>query len=439
MLSPSATIYGNLAHATGKAMISLQRSTSKALSANATDVAISKGNGGDASYSARLSSLSDRKKLEVQNMQNFLTYAQSQDAGLENVLKVMERMISVAGSSANGMLSKSERAMYVAEFEGLKESLSNMQKNQFQGHYLFQESVDFDSGLNERELNPIAPDTFENNVDSTDDSHYSNDPNLKRWTATKDVRYDRGTLTLKVNSGTEPERYYVKQGANNVIFDSSWWKTEGSAYNQDFDQFVIQYSPGNETQYNFSTLDSDLDGIDDNARHRSGSGGSMSNFNGDPIVTRQAQANETQLSVIIESRSLFQAEARFDAVLSNDVLSVDVGGQKVSLSPALFSTLYDVSVDSKENASIASARILDELDNVMAQRGNLASLTNDLSMSADRLSTYFIAEQSNLAKKDRDYADTAIELVKKNLRSDVTSSLMVQARGINRDLVSKLF
>lgn len=120
-------------------------------------------------------------------------------------------------------------------------------------------------------------------------------------------------------------------------------------------------------------------------------------------------------------------------------MSVDVGGQKVSLSPALFSTLYDVSVDSKENASIASARILDELDNVMAQRGNLASLTNDLSMSADRLSTYFIAEQSNLAKKDRDYADTAIELVKKNLRSDVTSSLMVQARGINRDLVSKLF
>ena len=439
MLSPSAPIYGNLAHATGKAMLSLQRSTSKALSANATEVAISKGNGGDASYSARLSSLSDRKKLEVQNMQNFLTYAQTQDAGLESVLKVMERMISVAGSSANGMLSKSERAMYVAEFEGLKESLSNMQMNQFQGHYLFQESVDFDSGLNETEQNPTAPDTYENNVDSADDSHYPSASNLKRWTATKDVRYDRGTLTLKVNSGEAPERYYVKQGANNVIFDSSWWKTAGSAYDQDFDQFVIQYSPGNDTTYSYSTLDSDLDGTDDNAPFRSGSGGSMSNFNGDPIVTRQAQANESQLSVIIESRSLFQAEARFDAVLSDDVLSVDVGGQKVSLSPALFSTLYDVSVDSKENASIASARILDELENVMAQRGNLASLTNDLSMSADRLSTYFIAEQTNLAKKDRDYADTAIELVKKNLRSDVTRSLMVQARGINRDLVSKLF
>ena len=50
----------------------------------------------------------------------------------------------------------------------------------------------------------------------------------------------------------------------------------------------------------------------------------------------------------------------------------------------------------------------------------------------------FIAEQSNLAKKERDYAETAIDLVKKNLRSDVTSSLLVQARGINRDLINKL-
>ena len=440
MLAPNSPIYGNLAHATGMAMLALQRSTSKALSANATDVAISNGNSGDASYSARLSSLSDQKRIEVQNIQNFLTYAQIQDAGLEKVLQVMDRMSSIAGAAANGMISTSERSMYSAEFESLKETLYDMQGAQFQGHYLFQESVDFDSGLNENEQNPTAPDTYENsNVDSTDDSYYPNDPALKRWTATKDVRYDRGSLTLKVNSGTAPERYYVKQGANNVIFDSSWWQTAGSAYNQDFDQFVIQYSPGNDTTYSYSSLDSDLDGNDDNASYHSGSGDSMFNFNGDPVVTRQAQANETQLSVIIESRSLFQAEAKFDALLSSDVMSVDVGGQQISLSPALFSTFYDASVDSKENASITGSLILDGIQNTLNQRGNLASITNDLSMSADRLSSYFIAEQANLAKRERDYADTAINLVKKNLRSDVTSSLMVQARGINRDLVSKLF
>jgi len=115
-----------------------------------------------------------------------------------------------------------------------------------------------------------------------------------------------------------------------------------------------------------------------------------------------------------------------------------VGGQKINLSPALFSTLYDVSVDSNENASTAASRILNELDNVLKQRGNLASMVNDLSISADRLSSYVIAEQSNLAKKERDYAETAIDLVKKNLRSDVTSSLLVQSRGINRNLMSNL-
>ena len=438
MLSPNSPVYANLSHATGKAMLGLQRTTSKALAMQATEVAISKGNSGDASYSARMSSLSDRKRIEVLNMQNFLTYAKIQDAGLENVLQVMDRMASVAGSASNDLISSSEREMYNAEFESLKETLNELQGTKFQGHYVFQESVDFNSGLNETEQNPTAPDTYEHkNVDSDDDTHY-NGKKLSRWTATIDVRYDRGTLTLKVNAVTEPERWYVKQGSSNILFDSSWWKTAGNAYNQDFDQFVIQYSPGESTTYNYSYLDSDLDGVDDNSSYNSGSSGSMSNFNGDPIITNSAQANETQLSVIVESSSLFQAEARFDALLSDDVLSVDVGGQKISLSPALFSTLYDVSVDSNENASTAAARILNELDNVLNQRGNLASMVNDVSMSADRLSSYVLAEQSNLAKKERDYAETAIDLVKKNLRSDVTSSLLVQARGINRDLINKL-
>ena len=147
---------------------------------------------------------------------------------------------------------------------------------------------------------------------------------------------------------------------------------------------------------------------------------------------------ETQLSVVIESDTLFQAEARFDTVLSDDVLSVDVGGQSVTLSQALFSTLYDVSVDSNENASTAGSRIISELDNILQQRGNLASVVNDVNLSADRLSSYVIAEQTSLAKKERDFADSAISLAKNNLRSQANNSLMVQARGINRNLTEIL-
>ena len=62
----------------------------------------------------------------------------------------------------------------------------------------------------------------------------------------------------------------------------------------------------------------------------------------------------------------------------------------------------------------------------------------DLQRTTDLLSSYFIAEQSNPTKKERDYAVNEIDFVKKNLRSEVTSSLSVQVRGINRDLMSRL-
>lgn len=69
-----------------------------------------------------------------------MTYAQIQDAGLENVLQVMDRMASVAGSASNDLISSSERGMYNAEFETLKETLYDLQGTKFHGHYIFQRS-----------------------------------------------------------------------------------------------------------------------------------------------------------------------------------------------------------------------------------------------------------------------------------------------------------
>ena len=44
MLSPNSPIYSNLSHATGKALLDLQRSTSRALKIQSTEFAISEGN-----------------------------------------------------------------------------------------------------------------------------------------------------------------------------------------------------------------------------------------------------------------------------------------------------------------------------------------------------------------------------------------------------------
>ena len=459
MLSPHASIFGNLSHATGKAMLALQRSTSKALSVNATEVAISKGNSGDASYSARLSSLSDRKRLEVQNMQNFVTYGQIQQAGIEHSHQIVEKMSMLAGSASNSLISSEERALLSSEFESLKASLESLVKTQFQGHYLFQESIDFSDGLNEKLINPTFPNTYEGNtVDSDDDTYYrfANKTNSDRWTATKDVKYDSGTFNLQVNSGDSPERFYLKQGNGNILFDTSWWMTKGNAYNHDFDQFVIKYGPNTPTTYEFTSLDSDNDGIDDNAGlHNYDSNGdgvkdtqialhggsttAATNFLGNSIITNPGVTGDHQLSVVVEARSLFQANASLVPDFSKDILTVKSGKDNISLSPALLATMYDIDLNSVTSATTAAAKLIDEVESLGHQLGNIGSALNQVMMSADRLSSYVIAEQSNLAKKERDYAGTAIDLVKKNLRSDVTSSLLVQARGINRNLVSKLF
>jgi flagellin-like hook-associated protein FlgL len=287
--------------------------------------------------------------------------------------------------------------------------------------------------------NPVSPDTYESNVTSTDQRH-GNGNNVKRWTATKDVRYDRGKVTLKVNSGTAEERYYLKQGDGNVIFDSGWWETSGNAYNGDFDQFVVEYTPGENTTYQFSSLDSDLDGIDDNSPYNKNDSGSyIENRWGDPIITNPAIAGETNLSVVIESKTLFQANAIYEAALSKDILEVPAGEGSVTMSPSVFSTLYDASVDTAENAANAIGRIIDEIESLGQARGQLGVGMNELQFSADRLAQTIYAETKSLSRMERDFAGNSIKQAKEQIRFESNIALATQARELNRNLLQRLF
>jgi len=439
MLSPTAPVFGNLASATSRALAGLQRSVGSALGGQASAQALAEGDGGNHTFATRLSSLSRIKRVELQNVQGAVTYLELQDSGLQVVGQAFDRMGIVAGKASNPMLSAADRAFWISEFEGFQQSLFELQNTSFQGHYLFQESVDFSSGLNEKNRNPVSPDTYESNVTSTDQRH-GNGNNVKRWTATKDVRYDRGKVTLKVNSGTAEERYYLKQGDGNVIFDSGWWETSGNAYNGDFDQFVVEYTPGENTTYQFSSLDSDLDGIDDNSPYNKNDSGSyVENRWGDPIITNPAIAGETNLSVVIESKTLFQANAIYEAALSKDILEVPAGEGSVTMSPSVFSTLYDASVDTAENAANAIGRIIDEIESLGQARGQLGVGMNELQFSADRLAQTIYAETKSLSRMERDFAGNSIKQAKEQIRFESNIALATQARELNRNLLQRLF
>ncbi len=243
-------------------MLDLHRSVSKSLKVKSTELAISEGNSGEASYSARLSSLSDHRKVESENLQNLISFGQMQDAGLEKVFAITERMGGIAGTASNSFISDTERSILNAEFESLKLDLADLQDVQFQGYNLF------------------------------------------------------------------------KVGEKN--------------------------------------------------------------------------------------------------------LSLDAGSHKIIFAPADFDNLSGFSVNNESNASLAGAKILDELNTISEKRANIGSVTNQILMSTDRLDSYYVAEQIHLAKKERDFASTSIDLAKKNLHSKATSALLVQAQGINQNLVNQL-
>ena len=213
--------------------------------------------------------------------------------------------------------------------------------------------------LDPNDQNPSPPNAYEHgNVDSTDDTFYTGQTNLSRWTSTLDVGKDNGTITVRLNAGSAAERLYIKQGTDHIIFDTSWWKTAGSANSGDYDQFTIQYSPGVPTKYSFVTLDTDMDGNNGNAAYHTRSGASVFNFNGDPIVTLPGIANENSISIVVESATLFSAEATYQLPLQyslvsgsgdthNELFSLDSNGTLTT------ATIFDY----ENNASSYSIRI----------------------------------------------------------------------------------
>ena len=87
-------------------MLDLQRSITRSLKVHSTELAISEGNSGDASYLARLSSVSDNRKVESANLQNLVSFGQMQDAGLEKAFAITDRMGIIAGSASNSPMTE---------------------------------------------------------------------------------------------------------------------------------------------------------------------------------------------------------------------------------------------------------------------------------------------------------------------------------------------
>ena len=172
--------------------------------------------------------------------------------------------------------------------------------------------------------------------------------------------------------------------------------------------------------------------------NESSDGSYVENFQGTPIATRSALRGETNLSVIVESKSLFQVSALYEAVLSKDVIEVPTGAGSVTIQPMQFSTLYDVSVDTAANASNASAKIIDEVENLAGQLGSLGASMRQLELAADHLARHMVTSSRNMERLEERLVDDILRTSKEEIRLQGNLALTAQARTLNRNLMTKL-
>ena len=308
MISASEPILSHLASSNRVAQIGLGRSQARlASSGDSLESTRQSGDSGQFSYATRLNGKTRTSQNHMQNLQNSTTYVQMQQAGLEKARQVFDRISMLANQATDPFMSDTQRSMLNEEMDGLKSELENLHTTDFNGKYLYDDlasytvkSIDFGDALDETQ--PSTEPDFDG-------------VGTNRWISSKDVLYNSGRITLEVNGGSYGERYYVKQG-NNIIFDTgAHWQTKGSAYKFDFDKFVIDFAPGQDTTFTFSPQDTagsedsrystvTPNGRFDNESYYTSQLGtsdfSNSFVNAGQVTTAQATTDSSIISVIVE-------------------------------------------------------------------------------------------------------------------------------------------
>ena len=404
------------------------------------------------------------------NLQNALSYANAQDSALEKVGQIYDRMAILAHQAADFTIDDHSRSGFDGEFQMLEGQLAEILKEKFNGISLFTKATgctepevteieaNFDAGLNET-LPPTIPAV--GTVSQT---------NPNRWIATQDVETTDGTLTLDMNGGTVSERYIVQQGTT-TIFDTDWWATAGSAYRFDFDRFIIDFGKGKPTTFEFVPRDTGgsentksgvivatPNGTFDNESFTAG--GATSGFlsqlgaatrsellgnkytNKGQVTTAPAPGDSTQLTVEVQSTSLFQASASFKGVKviePEEVPALEVvineEGEIARFEALGFSRLSGTDLSTRENAQAVLERLLGKNGEatehgeihclVNGQRADVANSIRRLELEIERLEDKTITGEKSLSRiEDADMAEEATKLAKRSMKMEMAANIM---------------
>ena len=459
MIAVNSPILRNLATSTRSAQVGLHRAFARVEKAgDSLEATRERGDSGQFSYATRLGGNTRHRHTHLKNLQNATTYVQMQQAGLEKASQVFERISQLATQATDPFLNYGQRQGMNEEMDGLKKELEFLRTADLQGKYLYDDlasytakSVDFGDALDEQQ--PPA----ESNVYTT--FYKGQNRPVNRWTSSKDVLYNSGRIILEVNGGGHGERYYVKQGEN-IIFDTGqWWETSGHAYQYDFDKFIIDFAPGQDTTFQFVPMDtagnedtrisgvtaSPNGNLDNNNYYQNQlntSDFSNSFTSSGQVTTSQADTDSSIISVVVESTSLFQITAKYEQTGPTNYQTVGQKGasEAVTLEPIGFGTLSGLGIGTLTDAQNTLRAVLEEIKGVGVQLGRIGSNFSLIDQSTALSSEKVAAGQIALSRmSEGEFPQSSLELAMQQIKMDSNISLMTQANEMSKQIYSLLW
>ena len=427
------------------------------------------GDGGGLTMASRLGAENRTKSKLASSMQNAVSYIQMQEAGLKKAHQLYERMSLLASQAMDPLLSQSDRSVLSTEFETLRQDSLSIRADTYEGKILYDDiaayvkkDVDFGAGLAE-----TTPKTYENFSGNTD-----------AWEVTKDVKFTSGIMTIDVNGGTSGERYILKQGSLKIFDTGDNWDTAGNAKKFDFDRFIVEYSPGQNTTFQFVPLSdgnssqTDLDGADNikgndddetvptdsNFDNKSyylanlgladdGSPSGMDSKTGTKftnqgqVSTTPANNETTSLTLRIESTSLFQIAANYSvpSIPSNYVTLGDSSTDSVTLDPVGIGLMQNVSISTAGEAASAVVSLAKEIEGIGAQMGTIGANMSKLEIAGERLSNQVYLSEMGISRLTSNIlADESTQMAKEQIRLQSSQALMAQAFSLSENILNTL-
>ena len=398
---------------------------------------------------ANLRSSSIHNRAEKINLQNFHSFLQAQSDALVRVRTIYDRMGVLASRVLDPTTNERDNQQFNKEFSELSDDLDKLVRKKVNGTLLFGgKSADFTEGLTDTNATGATPLRDSQDVLTTSGKiSISLSPGVAAdqiWVfqgklpSELDEYFDASTYLNNGNLFDPTDVARLNELNNKLyshfethgIFTTGPWQTEGTAKDNNFDTFEVEYDScnvkvtptfddDNNTSYGKTLYDNLVT-----------SGDLRTNIPpGDSTII-------TMIGVNAGNTAIYNVKANFTPTLPYNDILVPSSGQ---IFPAIsFGNLGCSDIGTEENATKVLAALDAELSNITDLTANIAAAQSRYQNKIESLEQSEVNSEISISRiSDADVAKESINFSKSKLKSEMAAQMMNKSTRL-KDLLIPL-